>query len=96
MSYDGPLTEQEKVLIDLRGYILFPAVFPAVLSARGCSRRRNRLRTCWHVRHLSGRCRLAAAGAGYLPSTQPIRAPNKGDLIGIIAGAAQPLATKSS
>ena len=96
MSYDGPLTEQEKVLIDLRGYILFPAVFPAVLSARGCSRRRNRLRTCWHVRDVSGRCRLAAAGAGYLPSTQPIRAPNKGDLIGIIAGAAQPLATKSS
>ena len=92
MSYDGPLTEQEKVLIDLRGYILFPAV----LSARGCSRRRNRLRTCWHVRHVSGRCRLAAAGAGYLSSTQPIRAPNKGDLIGIIAGAAQPLATKSS
>ena len=34
MSYDGPLTEQEKVLIDLRGYILFPAVFPAVLSAQ--------------------------------------------------------------
>ena len=92
MSYDGPLTEQEKVLIDLRGYILLPAV----LSARECSRRRNRLRTCWHVRHVSGRCRLAAAGAGYLPSTQPIRAPNKGDLIGIIAGAAQPLATKSS
>mgnify|MGYP001223216171 CR=1 FL=1 len=92
MSYDGPLTEQEKVLIDLRGYILSPAV----LSARGCSRRRNCLRTCWHVRHVSGRCRLAAAGAGYLPSTQPIRAPNKGDLIGIIAGAAQPLATKSS
>ena len=29
MSYDGPLTEQEKVLIDLRGYILFPAVLSA-------------------------------------------------------------------
>ena len=29
MSYGGPLTEQEKVLIDLRGYILFPAVLSA-------------------------------------------------------------------
>ena len=29
MSYDGLLTEQEKVLIDLRGYILFPAVLSA-------------------------------------------------------------------